>query len=204
VLGVRFFPRKSCFINIVSLNPVLVVCYYVDGRYTIVVVYCQALFTIVFICDCMKWNQEVFYNNIMLLINGYCAGNATSFNKKIKSRDAATRWRTKKPTLKALSTIMDVFNVTLEWLVTDHGGTKAAAVLELMSPSASAGLQEVLIARLSVDLARAEEHIAALQKRCNAVEEVLSRYEIRFSEIEAKIQQNIAVKKDDGEASDVL
>jgi hypothetical protein len=69
----------------------------------------------------MKWDQEIFYNNIQLLIKDRCAGNATIFNEKIHSRDAATRWRTKKPSMKALNTIVDVFDVGIEWLTTGQG-----------------------------------------------------------------------------------
>lgn len=69
----------------------------------------------------MKWNQEIFYNNILRLITERCAGNATIFNEKIHSRDAATRWKTKKPTLKAINTIMDVFEVSYDWLTANKG-----------------------------------------------------------------------------------
>ena len=69
----------------------------------------------------MEWNQEIFYNNIKLLIKERCAGNATIFNEKIHSRDAATRWKTKKPTLKMLDTIVDVFDVSMNWLRTGQG-----------------------------------------------------------------------------------
>ena len=69
----------------------------------------------------MKWNQEIFYNNIRALIIECCAGNASIFNKKIKSRDAATRWKTKKPSMKSVHTIVDVFGVSLNWLLTSKG-----------------------------------------------------------------------------------
>jgi len=69
----------------------------------------------------MEWNQELFYNNIKQIIKICCNGKALAFNEKIKSRDAATRWRNKKPSINSIATIIHVFGVSIDWLVEGQG-----------------------------------------------------------------------------------
>lgn len=104
----------------------------------------------------MEWNQEIFYNNIMLLIKERCAGNSTIFNDKIHSRDAATRWKTKKPTLKALDTIADVFDVSMNWLRTGQGEPAVAA-----DPSDQVTLRDIL--KLHEEIHRLASEIGELK-----------------------------------------
>ncbi|MBN1548151.1 MAG: helix-turn-helix transcriptional regulator [Syntrophaceae bacterium] len=74
----------------------------------------------IYTSDCMVWNKEIFVRNIDELIKNFCNGNATVFNKKIGSRDAATRWKYKniKPSLENIITICDVFGCSADWLLT--------------------------------------------------------------------------------------
>jgi hypothetical protein len=68
----------------------------------------------------MKWNQDIFVNNIATIIHTMCHDNSSKFNGIIGSRDAATRWKTPgyRPSLDILLTVTEKFDVTMDWLLT--------------------------------------------------------------------------------------
>jgi len=76
----------------------------------------------------MKWDKNIFINNIDYLIDCFCAGNAKAFNTRINKRDAATRWRHTelKPSIDALITICNEFGCTVDWLLTGEESNQRA------------------------------------------------------------------------------
>jgi hypothetical protein len=84
----------------------------------------------------MKWNQEIFVNNVQWIIDHHCNGNASVFNGMVRQRDAMTRWKNPgyRPSLLVLLEITDNFPVSLDWLITGNESDS--------KPHPCAGLEE--------------------------------------------------------------
>ena len=69
------------------------------------------------------WDKIIFLKNIDMLVSEECNGVAKTFNRRIKDRDAVTKWKTteKRPAVSALLKICEEFGVTLDWLLTGKG-----------------------------------------------------------------------------------
>jgi hypothetical protein len=71
----------------------------------------------------MKWNQEIFKNNLEALIEAKYGGVQNKFNETM-GRDAATRWKTARPSFPLLLKITELFGCGFDWLLTEHGHVK--------------------------------------------------------------------------------
>ena len=70
----------------------------------------------------MKYNKNIFLNNIRALTDTHCQGVERVFNEKIGQRDAFTRWKKPgiNPNFDAISKICEIFNCSFDWLLTDN------------------------------------------------------------------------------------
>lgn len=84
----------------------------------------------------MKWNQDIFVNNVQWIIDHYCDANASKFNETVGQRDAMTRWKIPgyRPSLAVLLKITENYPVTLDWLITGE--------ISNPQPHPCAGLEE--------------------------------------------------------------
>lgn len=63
------------------------------------------------------FNQRLFHRRLQIIIQQHFNGNQKEFNAAINQRDAVTKWRDAKPSLDALVTISEKFNVSANWLL---------------------------------------------------------------------------------------
>ncbi len=63
------------------------------------------------------FNQRLFHSRLQIIIQQHFKGNQKEFNAAINQRDAVTKWRDAKPSLDALVTISEKFNVSANWLL---------------------------------------------------------------------------------------
>ena len=63
------------------------------------------------------FNQRSFHRRLQIIIQQHFNGNQKEFNAVIDQRDAVTKWRDAKPSLDAILTISEKFNVSANWLL---------------------------------------------------------------------------------------
>ena len=68
-----------------------------------------------------EWNQEIFYNNILRIIDECCGGDPAIFNDKIGSPYANVRWKTDRPSPDSIAAVVLQFMISRHWLLTGEG-----------------------------------------------------------------------------------
>jgi hypothetical protein len=63
------------------------------------------------------FDRRDFQRRLQIVIQQHFSGNQKKFNTAIDQRDAVTKWRDSKPSLDAILTISEKFNVSANWLL---------------------------------------------------------------------------------------
>ena len=63
------------------------------------------------------FNRRHFHRRLQIVIQQHFNGNQKNFNAAIDQRDAVTKWRDSKPSLDAILTISEKFNISANWLL---------------------------------------------------------------------------------------
>jgi hypothetical protein len=63
------------------------------------------------------FDRRHFHRRLQIVIQHHFDGNQKKFNTAIGQRDAVTKWRDSKPSLDAILTISEKFNVSANWLL---------------------------------------------------------------------------------------
>jgi len=63
------------------------------------------------------FDRRHFHRRLQIVIQQHFNGNQKKFNAAIDQRDAVTKWRDSKPSLDAILTIAEKFNVSANWLL---------------------------------------------------------------------------------------
>ena len=74
------------------------------------------------------FDQRLFHTRLQIIIQQHFNGNQKEFNAAIDQRDAVTKWRDAKPSLDALLTIAEKFNISTNWLLFGIGPQQLQAV----------------------------------------------------------------------------
>lgn len=66
------------------------------------------------------FDRKIFIKNVEELVRIYCGGSQKEFGKRIKDRDAVSKWKGGvTPSLEVLLRIPEIFGCSLDWLLLD-------------------------------------------------------------------------------------